>query len=61
MLVFTEMMDLEFLEIFQDSSTPSDPHANERRKHRPKIIWFNPPHPMNVKTNIGKNLFKSFT
>ena len=34
--------------------TPSDPHANERRKRRRKIIWFNPPYSMNVKTNIGK-------
>ena len=34
--------------------TPADPHANERRKRRRKIIWFNPPYPMNVKTNISK-------
>ena len=33
---------------------PSDPHANERRKRRHKIIWFNPPYSMNVKTNISK-------
>ena len=34
--------------------TPSDPRANERCKHRRKIIWFNLPYSMNVKTNIGK-------
>ena len=32
----------------------SDPHANEGRRHRRKIIWFNPPYSINVKTNIGK-------
>ena len=44
---------------FQDKpvfipETPSDPHANKRLKRRRKIIWFNPPYSMNVKTNIGK-------
>ena len=34
--------------------TPSNPHANERRKRRRKIIWFNLPYLMNVITNIGK-------
>ena len=34
--------------------TPSEPHAKERRKCRRKIICFNPPCSMNVKTNIGK-------
>ena len=34
--------------------TPSDSHANERRKRRRKIIWFNPPYSMNVKAKIGK-------
>ena len=34
--------------------TPSDPHANDRRKRRRKIMWFNPRYSMNVKTNIGK-------
>ena len=34
--------------------TPSDPQANERRKRRRKIMWFNPRYSMNVKTNISK-------
>ena len=33
---------------------PSDPHVNQRRKRKHKIIWFNPPYSKNVRTNIGK-------
>ena len=29
----------------------------EKRKRRRKIIWFNPPFSLNVKTNIGKLFF----
>ena len=35
---------------------PSDPHVNQRRKRKHKIIWFNPPYSKNVRTNIGKVL-----
>ena len=34
--------------------TPCNPNANERRKNRCKIICFNSPYSINVKTNIGK-------
>ena len=27
---------------------------NEGRKHKKKIIWFNPSYSKNVKTNVGK-------
>ena len=37
--------------------TPFSPNANERRKNRCKIIWFNPPYSINVKTNIDKVLY----
>ena len=30
----------------------------EKRKGRRKIIWFNPPFSLSVKTNIGKLFFK---
>ena len=36
---------------------PFSPNANERRKNRCKIIWFNPPYSINVKTNIDKVLY----
>ena len=29
----------------------------EKRKRRRKIIWFNPPFSLSVKTNIGKLIF----
>ena len=32
--------------------------ANQARKHKRAIIWYNPPYSMNVKTNIGKTFFK---
>ena len=31
---------------------------NEKKKRKRKIIWHNPPYSANVKTNIGKILFK---
>ena len=31
---------------------------NTRRNRNRKVIWFNPPFSLNVKTNIGKELFK---
>ena len=30
------------------------PVENARRKRNRKVIWFNPPHGLSVKTNIGK-------
>ena len=32
--------------------------ANEARKSKRAIIWYNPPYSMNVKTDIGKTFFK---
>ena len=32
--------------------------ANQARKRKRAIIWYNPPYSMNVKTNIGKTFFK---
>ena len=32
--------------------------ANQVRKRKRAIIWYNPPYSMNVKTNIGKTFFK---
>ena len=29
-----------------------------KKKRKRKIIWFNPPYPMNVKTNVGKTFQK---
>ena len=34
------------------------PVENTRRNRNRKIIWFNPPHSLNVKTNIGKVFLK---
>ena len=39
------------------TETPFSPNANERRENRCKIIWFNPPYSINVKTNIDKVLY----
>ena len=36
-------------------------HENEKeeqKKRKRKIIWYNPPYSLNVKTNIGKIFFK---
>ena len=30
----------------------------EKEKHKRKVIWFNPPFSMNVKTNVGKTFLK---
>ena len=32
--------------------------ANQARKRKRTIIWYNPPYSMNVKTNIGKTFLK---
>ena len=32
--------------------------ANQARKRKRAIIWYNPPYSMNVKTNIGKRILK---
>ena len=32
--------------------------ANQTRKRKRAIIWYNPPYSMNVKTNVGKTFFK---
>ena len=32
--------------------------ANQARKRKRAIIWYNPPNSMNVKMNIGKTFFK---
>ena len=34
------------------------PVKNARRNRNSKVIWFNPPHSLNVKTNIGKVFLK---
>ena len=34
------------------------PVANARRNRNRKVIWFNPPDSLNVKTNIGKVFLK---
>ena len=34
------------------------PSQNTRRNRNRKVIWFNPPFSLNVKTNIGKEFFK---
>ena len=31
---------------------------NQAKKRKRAIIWYNPPYPMNLKTNIGKIFFK---
>ena len=30
---------------------------NQARKRKLTIIWYNPPYSMNMKTNVGKNIF----
>ena len=40
---------------------PSDQNINNReakKKRKKKIIWYNPPFSLNVKTNVGKLFFK---
>ena len=32
--------------------------ANQARKHKRAIIWYNPPYSMNVETNVGRIFFK---
>ena len=39
--------------LFQKPETTSN-HIDMKSKHKRKIIWFNPPYSMNIKTNIGK-------
>ena len=34
------------------------PAENARRNRNRKVIWFNPPYSLNVKTNIGKVFLK---
>ena len=34
------------------------PSQNTRRNRNRKVIWFNPPFSLNVKTNVGKEFFK---
>ena len=34
------------------------PSQNASQNRNRKVIWFNPPFSLNVKTNIGKELFK---
>ena len=36
------------------STKTADCDTSEKKKHKRKIIWFNPPFSLNVKTNIGK-------
>ena len=41
-----------------ENSSVNENKKNEKEKRRRNIIWYNPPYPANVKTNIGKIFFK---
>ena len=43
---------------FINSSEGSNNQQGNNRNRRRKIIWYNPPYSMNVKTNIGKEFLK---
>ena len=43
---------------FNGSMKFEAPIENARRNGNKKVIWFNPPHSLNVKTNIGKIFLK---
>ena len=36
-------------------------NTEEKKRRKRKIIWFNPPYSMDVRTNIGKTFLKSIT
>ena len=40
------------------SSTPNNTNTQRKKARRRKIIWYNPPFSINVKTNIGKEFLK---
>ena len=40
------------------SENVRDINTEEKKQRKRKIIWFNPPYSMNVKTNIGKTFLK---
>ena len=42
---------------FQKPDVPTN-NTNQKKKRKRKIIWFNPPYSMNVKTNIGKSFLQ---
>ena len=42
----------------EQASNVNIEEANQARKRKRAIIWYNPPYSMNVKTNIGKTFFK---
>ena len=41
-----------------ENSSMNENDKNEKKKRKCNIIWYNPPHSANVKTNIGKIFFK---
>ena len=41
-----------------EKSSVNENDKNENKKRKRNIIWYNPPFSANVKTNIGKILFK---
>ena len=54
--------DFDVTIIYNDQSEQSKnvniEEANQARKRKRAIIWYNSPYSMNVKTNIGKTFFK---
>ena len=43
---------------YNNKDSKEQTRNKEKRKRRRKIIWFNPPFSLSVKTNIGKLFFK---
>ena len=43
---------------YNNKDSKGQTRNKEKRKRRRKIIWFNPPFSLSVKTNIGKLFFK---
>ena len=40
------------------SNNSRENNAEEKKRRKRKIIWFNPPYSMNLRTNIGKTFSK---
>ena len=39
----------------------NDANGEKKQKRKRKIIWFNPPYSMDVKSNVGETFFETFT
>ena len=53
-LYIRKLLKNVFPETYIVDENSSDNNTIERRRHKQKIIWFNPLYSLNVKTNVGK-------